>query len=304
VINRAPKHGGLPADLRLGDLDTFFAVRRFGAVTSAARALGASPSHVSKTIAKLEAQLQVMLLSRGAHGVTLTDAALRILPDLEQAVTCLSRVFHGESQEARALNFAAPSFLVSLFLPVIARTLPGLRMQALELPPQVVCSQAPEHQFDLSLMLGEVRLPRSWHTQPVGEIRRGLLARPSLAAQLRPFPVEPVRLRGCPFITPVYTLNGQFVQADDDCPLGFVERKLGHKTQTLRVALDLAAEIDQLLFAPIVAARRYLESGALVEIPVRDWRVTERLVLACYPDRLLAQEFNAVAAAVERAARE
>lgn len=304
MITRVPKHGGLPADLKLGDLDTFFAVRRFGAVTSAARALGASPSHVSKTIARLEAQLQVMLLSRGAHGVTLTDEALRILPDLEQAMTCLARVFHGESQEARALNFAAPSFLVSLFLPVIARTLPHLRMQALELPPPVVRSLAPEHQFDLSLMVGEACLPRSWHTRRVGEIRRGLLARPPMAQQLRPFPVEPARLRGFPFITPVYTLNGQFVQADDDCPLGFVERKLGHKTQTLRVALDLAVEIDQLLFAPILSARQFLDSGALVEVPVRDWHVTEPLVLACYPDRLLAQEFNAVAAAVETAVRE
>src|SRR5207253_4035843 len=164
--------------------------------------------------------------------------------------------------------------------------------------PTLLCCLAPENQSALSLVVGDASLPRSWHTRPVGEIRRGLLARPSLAQRLQPFPVEPTQLRRWPFITPVYTLNGQFVQADDDCPLGFVERKLGHKTQTLRVALDLAAEVDQLLFAPIVAARQYLDGGALVEIPVQGWRVTEPLILACYPDRLLSQEFNGVAAAV------
>src|SRR5579864_6663708 len=124
MIAAAHERRGLPADFRVADLETFFAVRRCGSVTGAARTLGVSPSHVSKAIARLESQLQVVLLSRGAHGVALTDEALRLLPELERAIAHLERAFKGEHDEARVLACAGPSFLVSLFLPAIARALP------------------------------------------------------------------------------------------------------------------------------------------------------------------------------------
>jgi DNA-binding transcriptional LysR family regulator len=293
-------HSELPPDLRLSDLERLFAIRRHGGVTSAAHALGVSPSQVSKAIARLEEQLHLMLLSRSAQGVTLTDDALRILPDLEQAMTHLGRAFNVKSDTTRVLYFAGPSFLVSLYSPVVARALPHVRLCALELPPSVLRTLAPENQFELSLSAGRACHPDNWHSLAVGEVRRGLFARPQLAAQLEPFPVEAERIAEVPFITPVYTLNGQFVNADDACPLGFTERKIGHKTQTLRVALDLAVEVDQLLFAPVMAARGYQER--LVEIPVRGWHVADPMMLACHPERLLQHEFDAVAAAITAAA--
>jgi hypothetical protein len=98
----------------------------------------------------------------------------------------------------------------------------------------------------------------------------------------------------------VYTLNGQFVHADDGCPFSFSDRQSGHKTQTLRVALDLAMEVDQLLFAPVIAARECVDAGRLIEIPVRGWHVAEPMILACHPERILAHQFRAVAEAIER----
>jgi len=303
LLAPVPRRRAPPSNIRLGDLSTFFAVRRYGGVTSAARALGVSPPQVSKAIARLEAQLQVVLLSRGSHGVALTDEALRILPDLEQVMRHLERVLNGASNGARQLTCAGASFLVSLFLPVIAQALPRVRLCALELPPAVLPSLAPENQFEIGLIAGRKCFPRSWDAREVGQIRRGLLARPELAERLGPPPVDPLRLKPWPFITPVYSLNGQFVQADDDCPLGFAERRLGHKTQTLRVALDLAASVDQVLFGPILAARSHIETGRLVEVPVRGWHVIDTLTLACNPERLLAQEFEAIVVAVERGAQ-
>jgi DNA-binding transcriptional LysR family regulator len=295
-------HHELPSDLRLGDLETFFAVQRYGAVTSAAHSLGVTPSQVSKAIARLETQFRVALLHRGTQGVTLSDEALRILPDLDQAMIHLRRAFSGRGDNVRALHFAGPSFLVSHYLPVVARALPDVSFCALELPPALLRMLAPENRFELGLIAGRASLPDTWHTRSVGEVRRGLFARPEVAAQLGPFPVDAEQLQAFPFITPVYTLNGQFVQSDDGCPLSFADRKAGHKTQTLRVALDLAAEVDQLLFAPWMAARAHVDEGRLVEVPVRGWQVADPLILACHPERLLALEFNTVAEAVERAA--
>ena len=292
----------LPGELRLGDLEIFFAVRRCGAVTSASRALGVSPSSVSKAIARLEARLHTSLLSRGAQGVTLTDEALSRLPDLERALAHLHRAVRGTTREERTLHFAGPSFLVSLFAPIIARALPEVRLCALELPPAVLRSCATENQFALSLLAGRAGLPSLWHARQVGELRRSLFARPSLANTLAPFPVEPARVQALPFITPVYTLNGQFVHADDGCPLAFTDRQCGHKTQTLGVALDLAMDVDQVVFAPCVAARERVAQGRLVEVPVRGWLVSEPMILACHPERLLAHEFNTVAEALEHSA--
>jgi DNA-binding transcriptional LysR family regulator len=42
------------ADLRVGDLMTFLAVRRSGSITAAARELKVTPSQVSKAISRLE----------------------------------------------------------------------------------------------------------------------------------------------------------------------------------------------------------------------------------------------------------
>jgi DNA-binding transcriptional LysR family regulator len=289
----------VPADLRLGDVTTFFAVQRCGSVTGAARDLGTSPSHVSKAIARLEAQLRLSLLSRGVHGVALTDEALRILPDLEQAVRHLSRVLDSNAEEQRTLAVAAPSYLITLFLPVMAEAQPHLRFCGLELPPAMVRARAAENFFDLCLMAGRVNLPSAWYSKPLGPLRRSLLARPPLAKWLgSPATIE--KVRSIPFITPVYTANGQFVQADDDCPLSLAERRPGHKVQTIQLALELAASVDQLVFGPVIAARRQLDEGRLVEVPVKGWRSSETLTLACNPERLLAQELKAISEAVQQ----
>ncbi len=301
---RRSKGRELPGDLRLGDVLTFFAVQRYGAITGAARAQGVNPSQVSKAIARLEDQLHLTLLSRSVRGVALTDAALRILPHLEQAVSHFRRMMNQESEPQQALTVAGPSYLISLLLPVIAHAQPQLRLCGLELPPAMLRARAADNFFDLSLITGRASLPATWHSVAVGEIHKAVLARPELARELGPPPVKPERLLPIPFITPVYMVNGQFVEVDDDCPLSFSERRQGHKVQTIMVALEMATHIDQLVFGPIAAARRYINDGRLVEIPVKGWRLSEPLTVACNPERLLAQEHRLIVAALRQALRD
>jgi DNA-binding transcriptional LysR family regulator len=294
----------LPSELRLGDVLTFFAVQRYGAITGAARAQGVNPSQVSKAIARLEEQLHITLLSRSVRGVALTDAALRILPHLEQAVSHFRHMINLEAEPQQVLTVAGPSYLIALFLPVIARAQPQLRLCGLELPPAMLRARAADNFFDLSLIAGRATLPATWHSVSVGEIHKGVLARPELARELGPQPVKPERLLPIPFITPVYSVNGQFVEVDDDCPLSFTERRQGHKVQTIAVALEIASRIDQLVFGPITAARRHINEGRLVEVQVKGWKTSEALSVACNPERLLAQEHRLIVAALRQALRE
>ena len=96
---------------------------------------------------------------------------------------------------------------------------------------------------------------------------------------------------------------GQFVPVDDDCPLTHDDRTIGHEAQTIGLALELAATTGQLVFGPSVAARRYVSSGALVEVKVRGWDVTEPLFIVSNSDRVLARVQKAIVRALRVALR-
>lgn len=77
---------------RARELDVFSTVARSGSFSAAGRALGLTPSAVSRTIDRIEARLGVRLLIRTTRALTLTaegqsylGAARRILADLDEA---------------------------------------------------------------------------------------------------------------------------------------------------------------------------------------------------------------------------
>ncbi len=288
----------VPAELRLADLATFLAVHRCGSITGAARELHVTPSQVSKAVARLEKELGVTLLSRSVRGALVSDAALRILPDLQQVMASVRRMYRGEHAPQRVLTIAAPSYLCASFLPVIAQAQPHLFVRGLEMPPAMLRAHAAENFFDLGLIGGTVRLPPTWQSASVGDLRKALLMRPSLAERMGPLPVAQKRVAEVPLITPVYNLNGQYVPVDDDCPLDQSQRRVGHEAQTIGVALELAMVCDQAVFGPAIAARRHIEAGWLVEVPVEGWNVSEPLHFAWNADRLRATEQRAILAAL------
>jgi hypothetical protein len=88
------------------------------------------------------------------------------------------------------------------------------------------------------------------------------------------------------------------VAVDDDCPLPSSERRLGHEAQTIGLALELAARTDQLVFGPVIAAKRHIDGGTLVEVPVEGWNVRETLFVACNSDRVLSRVQGAILKAI------
>jgi DNA-binding transcriptional LysR family regulator len=77
---------------RARELEVFSAIARTGSFSAAGRALGLTPSAVSRTVDRIEARLGVRLLIRTTRALTLTaegqsylGAARRILADLDEA---------------------------------------------------------------------------------------------------------------------------------------------------------------------------------------------------------------------------
>jgi len=283
------------SELRIGDIQTFLAVRRWGAITAAARALHVTPSQVSKAVARLEAQIGAALLSRGARGVSVSAAGQRLVPHLEEVVKRIEILRASESRSE--LTVAAPSFLSSLLLPVIAAARPEQRVRGIDLPPALVRAYAAENFFDVAMTIGPERFSDAWVSSPIGEIRKGLFTTPAVGARLGRAPVSPERVREIPMIAPIYNHNGQFMIADDGCPIG-AERRLGHEVQTVALALDLAARTGQLVFGPAIAARAHVASGALVEVRVAGWDVRQMAHVACNGERLLARTQAVIVEAV------
>lgn len=276
-------------DLRVADLEVFLAVHRAQAITGAARQLRTTPGAVSKAVTRLERALHLSLLSRGSRGVALTADGLRVVPLFEQA---LSQLHRAAGDGGAVLTIAGPSFLLDALLPVCAARVPEARFRALHLHQLSASSIASREQFDAAFFVGEPMLPSTWDVHALGVARYGLLANPKLAGRLRHATVE--RIRAVPMIAPLAWEHGQWVQTDDGCPLGPTERRLGHEVQTIALGLELAVTTEQLVFGPLLAARRFLQRGLLVEVPVAGWAVAQPLRLAVNVDRLNARQARAL----------
>jgi DNA-binding transcriptional LysR family regulator len=288
----------------LADLLTLLAVQRTGSISGAARELRVTPSQVSKAIVRLERHFGVRLLCRGARGVSPTAAGREILPRVAKAVAELSAtaiVRHQGVAPSLELTIAGPSYLVSRVLPAVVAVLPGARVRVLELVPAHLRAFIAENLFDAAVVPGGIdNLPGAWTGDVAGSCRSGLFARPSFAKRLGPLPLSPDRVRTLPFVGPVRVGGERLVAIGDDCPLPWEKRWIAHEAQTIGAALEFVSCTDHLVFGPVLAACRFLESGSLVELPVVGWDVRDSVQVVCNGDRVLSR----VRHVVVRAARE
>ena len=291
-------------ELRLADLLTLLAVQRTGSISGAARELRVTPSQVSKAIVRLERHFGVRLLCRGARGVSPTAAGREILPRVAKAVAELSAtaiVRHQGVAPSLELTIAGPSYLVSRVLPAVVAVLPGARVRVLELVPAHLRAFIAENLFDAAVVPGGIdNLPGAWTGDAAGSCRSGLFARPAFAKRLGPLPLSPDRVRTLPFVGPVRVGGERLVAIGDDCPLPWEKRWIAHEAQTIGAALEFVSCTDHLVFGPVLAASRFLESGSLVELPVVGWEVRDSVQVVCNGDRVLSR----VRHVVVRAARE
>jgi DNA-binding transcriptional LysR family regulator len=288
----------------MADLVTFQTVQRTASITAAARELRVTPSQVSKAIARLEEHFGARLLTRGARGVTLTEAGGNVAGHVARAIAELSATPRvTPSQDAPIeLSVAGPSYLLAHLLPVIAASHARVRVRGLELPPAHLRAYITENVFDVALVPGGVEgRPSTWTSDGVGSMRKALLAPPALAKQLAPLPATVERVRALPFVGPTSSQGERFVPIGDDCPLPVQHRRIAHEVQTFGTALELAAAGGYLAFGPVIAARHFLREGSLVEIPVAGWDQNEPLFVLCNGGVVLSRVRLAILSAVRAA---
>ncbi|HEX4517410.1 MAG TPA: LysR family transcriptional regulator [Polyangiaceae bacterium] len=290
-------------DVRVADLLTFLAVQRTGSITSAAREMRVTPSQVSKAIARLERHSGVRLLARSTRGISLTEAGRGMVGRVLAAIAALRALRNApQTSDHLELTLAGPSYLVTHVMPTVAMSHPRLHLRSLELAPAYMRAYVTENVYDIALIIGDLQgRPSTWTIDDVGVIRAALLAPPSIAAKLAPFPTTLDRVRQLPFVVPTVAPSDRFVPLDDACPLRRDERIVGHETQTIGAALEFAAQTDHVVFGPVIAARRLIEENVLVEVPVEGWNVAETLNVVCNGNRVLANVRKSVLRAIRDA---
>lgn len=123
----------------LDDLSVFIAVSRGGGFRTAARWLGVSPSTVSDTISRLEAELGLPLLIRTTRSVKLTEAgqtlASRLEPVIREVRSAVSDATSTEDTIRGRLKLQVPGAVMEDILPPILdgflRRFPEIRLEIL-----------------------------------------------------------------------------------------------------------------------------------------------------------------------------
>jgi DNA-binding transcriptional LysR family regulator len=203
---------------------------------------------------------------------------------------------------ALELTIASPSYLAAIVLPALVARLPKARVRMLEFVPAQLRACIVENAFDVAIIPGGLdRLPVAWAGGVAGVCRSGLLARPTLAKRLGPSPLTPDRVRALPFVGPIRTGADRTETMGDQCPMPRAARWIAHEAQTFSAALELASRSDCVVFGPVLAARRLLVAGELVEVPVVGWDVREPLHIMCNGDRVLSRVRDVVVRATRSA---
>lgn len=112
---------------RAGEMEAFVEVVERGGLSAAARALGVTPSAISKLVARLEARLGVQLLQRStrrlqptAEGRHFHQASLQVLADMDEAER---GVAGGAEPRGRVCLNTSSAFATHLLLPLLPRLL-------------------------------------------------------------------------------------------------------------------------------------------------------------------------------------
>ncbi len=248
---------------RLRQMEVFAAVADARSFARAAAALGMSRPAASRHVAALEAELGVQLLHRSARRVALTDVGTSFLADCLPILEAIS-----EAQAAARGAHHRPTGCLRLTAPVLfgRRTLAPLLPAFLAAHPAITAELSlldrvtalVDEGFDAALRVGP--LPDSdLRAVRVGQLRRLVVAAPSLLAAAPGAPATPAALADHPLIVHSQARRWRFAGG----AVAVVPRLLTNDVATTVQAAVAGVGLAQVLSYQAAAA---LAQGQLVAV--------------------------------------
>jgi len=197
---------------RFAEMDVFVRAVELGGFSAAARALGMTPSAVSKLVGRLEARLGVRLLNRSTRQLQLTaegsafhDRSVRLLADLAEAErgTAASDAPRGRLSVNANVPFGEAALLP--LVPAFLERYPEISLDIV-LTDEVI--DLIEHRTDVAVRAGPLK-SSSLVARRLGATRKAILASPAYLAK-RGVPRTPADLahHNCLGFNRTRTLNG------------------------------------------------------------------------------------------------
>jgi LysR family glycine cleavage system transcriptional activator len=153
----------------LSSLRSFEAVARHLSFSKAAEELHVTPGAVSQQIRSLEDLLDTRLFDRTRRSVALTDAAMRVLPDIQAGLEILTRAISSKPMPIgeRTLTISvAPSFASKWLLPRLPTFYEKHAEIDLRISATVGLADFKRDKVDLAIRLGRGRYP-GLHAEPL-----------------------------------------------------------------------------------------------------------------------------------------
>ena len=136
--------------VNLNDIQVFVATARKGTINAAAKSLGVPPSTVSRALTRLEKQVEIQLLRRTAHGISLTDAGRDYLEQSQSALGQLEEANEmldsHRTKPHGTLRLGVPSVFARKFL---APTLKHFVTDFPEIRIQIMCHDHDDSVFEV-----------------------------------------------------------------------------------------------------------------------------------------------------------
>jgi len=174
-------------DNRFGDMETFLAAANGGSFVAAARALRLTPSAVSRSVARLEARLGVLLMQRTTRSLTLTpegqsyrDRISALLAEVDTVEQTLGQAPAGPRGPLR-INAAVP-FGVHYLLPILPRFTESYPEVIVDLSLSDAVVDLIEERADIAIRIGPLR-DANLRAKKLGHSRMMLVASPAYLAR-------------------------------------------------------------------------------------------------------------------------
>ncbi|HUD90910.1 LysR family transcriptional regulator [Sphingobium sp.] len=186
-------------DNRFGDIETFLMVAGEGSFAAAAKALRLTPSAVSRSIARLEQRLGVLLFRRSTRALALTregqayrDRMAVLIGDMMDVEASLGQ----DRNEPRGLLRvnASPSFGIERLIPILPRFAERYPAVSVDLTLSDTIVDLVGDRADIAIRIGPLR-DTSLRAKKLGHSRMALVASPDYLAR-RGTPQTPDDLDG------------------------------------------------------------------------------------------------------------
>lgn len=162
---------------------TFYDVAKSGSISKAAKMTFTSQPAISKSIKKLEDELQTKLFYRNLNGTTLTQAGQELLFYVEEAFNSLviaeRNIIENESLEKGKLSIGIPSHIASFYVfdnvASFHKMYPNIEIKIVSDSTPILLSLLESHELDFIIIPTPVELDNRYIVQPLKQLQNSFV---------------------------------------------------------------------------------------------------------------------------------